>query len=98
MTDRTHSRGGLHVHGSEHTGICDYCGRTVLAGELRWVVEDWELAHPSPLDRTMHRRGHETATLCPDCQPLAVVHCWHCGELTGREDDLCERCRRDGVA
>lgn len=83
------SRDGLNVRSFEQSGDCDYCGKTFLRGELERVVEDWTC--------TDGRRGHTTATLCPSCARLALAHCWRCGALTGRADDLCAACCEDGA-
>ncbi len=80
----TVSRSGLKVRAFEATAVCDYCKRAVLRGELQWVCDDWV--------STDGRRGHTTATLCPSCAQLALAHCWICGALTGRADDLCQSC------
>ena len=99
MTGRTRSRGGLHVHDAEQTSVCDYCRRTFLAGELKWAAEDWVMpASGSSLSARERRRGCLTATRCPECDTLALIHCWRCAALTGREDDLCERCWRERVS
>lgn len=78
------SRDGLKVRPTEQVGTCDGCGGTFRLSDLRWVSDDWT--------STDGRRGHVTATLCPECDRLALAHCWSCGRLTGREDDQCVDC------
>lgn len=80
---RTVSKGGLKVPPREAASACEHCGQTFRAGELAWVCEDWTAADG--------RRGHTTATLCPECAGLALCHCWRCGRLTGRDDE-CPAC------
>lgn len=80
----TVSRAGLKVRAAEWTGVCEYCAKTYRRDELHWVCEGWVA--------TDGRRGHTTATLCPSCARLALAHCWICGALTGRTDDLCQAC------
>ena len=75
------------IHRSgEQASVCDYCGKTFLTGNLNWVTKTWITS-----DGTL---GDVTATLCPECDELALVHCWRCGELTGEVSaNQCRRCQ-----
>ena len=81
---RTVSHDKLMIKSGDRAAICDWCERPFQPSELRWICEDWI--------STRGDRGHVTATLCPECERLALSHCWRCGGLTGRPDGVCARC------